>query len=64
MESERSTGMGDAGVEDIAAFRSAEEPPASAVSGCSDDRRAGSGGRPYRGDSTGAAPGSELAAAA
>eukprot|EP00969_Alexandrium_andersonii_P310606 13725372-Alexandrium_andersonii.AAC.1 len=54
VEPEGSIGMDDADIEDITDFRAVEEPPASAVCECSDDRRADSGGRPCRGDITGA----------
>eukprot|EP00969_Alexandrium_andersonii_P262278 11594573-Alexandrium_andersonii.AAC.1 len=49
---------------DIADFRAAEEPPASAMPERSDGRRSGPGGQPYRDDITGAVLGSELVAAA
>eukprot|EP00969_Alexandrium_andersonii_P056711 2500435-Alexandrium_andersonii.AAC.1 len=64
LEPERSAGMGDAGIEDLTDSRPVDEPPASAASGCSGDRRAGSGGQPYRDDVTGAVLDSELVAAA
>eukprot|EP00969_Alexandrium_andersonii_P093145 4112528-Alexandrium_andersonii.AAC.1 len=57
-------GMDDADIEDITDFRAAEEPPALAMSECSDDRQAGSNGQPYRDDITGAVLDSELVAAA
>eukprot|EP00969_Alexandrium_andersonii_P178267 7882460-Alexandrium_andersonii.AAC.1 len=53
-EPESSIGMDDADVPDLADFRALEEPPASAVPGCSGDLRAGSGGQPYRDDIAGA----------
>eukprot|EP00969_Alexandrium_andersonii_P319685 14122761-Alexandrium_andersonii.AAC.1 len=63
-EPENSIGMGDADITDLADFRAVDEPPASAVSGCSGDRRAGSGGQPCRDDIAGAILDSELVAAA
>eukprot|EP00969_Alexandrium_andersonii_P025099 1096942-Alexandrium_andersonii.AAC.1 len=54
VEPENSIGMDDADVENVADFRAAEEPPASAMSDCSDGRRAGSSGQPCRDAITGA----------
>eukprot|EP00969_Alexandrium_andersonii_P048927 2146094-Alexandrium_andersonii.AAC.1 len=64
MEPESSIGMDDAGITDPTDFHAVEETPASAVSGGSGDRRAGSGGQPCRDDITGAVLDSELVAAA
>eukprot|EP00969_Alexandrium_andersonii_P028377 1238775-Alexandrium_andersonii.AAC.1 len=56
--------MDDADITDIADFRAVDAATASAVSECSDGRRAGPGGQPYRDDITGAALDPELVAAA
>eukprot|EP00969_Alexandrium_andersonii_P254794 11262398-Alexandrium_andersonii.AAC.1 len=56
--------MDDADIEDITDFRAVEEPPASSMSECSDDRRAGPGGQPYGDDITGVVLDLELVAAA
>eukprot|EP00969_Alexandrium_andersonii_P278505 12310722-Alexandrium_andersonii.AAC.1 len=53
-EPESNVGMGDADITDIADFRAVDADAASAVSECSDGRRAGPGGQTYRGDITGA----------
>eukprot|EP00969_Alexandrium_andersonii_P059665 2628162-Alexandrium_andersonii.AAC.1 len=63
-EPESSIGVDDADITDIVDFRAADTAAASAVSECSDDRRAGAGGQAYRDDITGAALGPELVAAA
>eukprot|EP00969_Alexandrium_andersonii_P026096 1138957-Alexandrium_andersonii.AAC.1 len=55
--------MDDADITDIADFRATDAAVASAVSECSDGRRAGPGGPPCRDDITGAALGPELVAA-
>eukprot|EP00969_Alexandrium_andersonii_P136407 6035190-Alexandrium_andersonii.AAC.1 len=54
VETESSIGVDDADIEDITDFRTVEESPASSVSECSGDRRAGPGEQPYRDDVTGA----------
>eukprot|EP00969_Alexandrium_andersonii_P175414 7757045-Alexandrium_andersonii.AAC.1 len=56
---ESSAGVGDADAADTADFRAADAATASAASECSDGRRAGPGGQPYRGDITGAVLDSE-----
>eukprot|EP00969_Alexandrium_andersonii_P017182 751992-Alexandrium_andersonii.AAC.1 len=59
-EPESSIGVDDADIADLADFRAAEATPASVGSECSDGRRAGPGGQPYRGDIAGAVLDPEL----
>eukprot|EP00969_Alexandrium_andersonii_P181369 8014031-Alexandrium_andersonii.AAC.1 len=59
-EPESSIGVDDADIAGIADLRATDAAVASAVSECSDSRRAGPGGLPYRGDITGAVLGPEL----
>eukprot|EP00969_Alexandrium_andersonii_P197650 8731862-Alexandrium_andersonii.AAC.1 len=53
-EPESSVGVDDADIANIANFRAADAAVDSAASECSDGRRAGPGGQPYRDDITGA----------
>eukprot|EP00969_Alexandrium_andersonii_P193186 8532499-Alexandrium_andersonii.AAC.1 len=59
-EPESSIGVDDADITDIADFRAADAATASAVSECSDGRRAGPGGQLRRDDIAGAALDLEL----